>query len=146
MPGALARRHKKDRETLRTKSDDWPVFAKRLKRILRDAMRLHGRRSTLEVTKYERLRGHIGLKQRGRTKRSACGGQAKRLVKRLKRHRNELFVFLYHVDVSFDNNHAERTIRNAAAMRKNSDCNRSPDGAENASDPEERLYYAANKI
>ena len=40
-------------------------------------------------------------------------GEAKRLVKRLRRHRNELFVFLYHKDVPFDNNHAERTIRGA---------------------------------
>jgi len=51
-------------------------------------------------------------------------------AKRLKRHRDELFVFLYHVNVPFDNNHAERTIRNAVVMRKNSYCNRSTDGAE----------------
>ena len=30
----------------------------------------------------------------------------------------------------FDSNHAERTIRNAVVMRKNSYCNRSIDGAE----------------
>ena len=50
-------------------------------------------------------------------------------MKRLRRHRAELFVFLYHADVPFDNNHAERTIRNAVVMRKNSYCNRSKDGA-----------------
>ena len=55
--------------------------------------------------------------------------QAKRLVKRLRRYREELFVFLYHADVPFDNNHAERTILNAVVMRKNSYCNRSKDGA-----------------
>ena len=54
----------------------------------------------------------------------------KRLVKRLRRHREELFVFLYHEGVPFDNNHAERTIRGAVVMRKNSYCNRSADGAE----------------
>jgi len=36
------------------KSGDWPVFAKRLKRILRD-LSLQQRHSTLENTKYERL-------------------------------------------------------------------------------------------
>jgi hypothetical protein len=61
---------------------------------------------------------------------SWTNGEAKRLVKRLKRHRDELFVFLYHADVPFDNNHAERTIRNAVVMRKNSYCNRSHDSAE----------------
>jgi hypothetical protein len=38
-------------------------------------------------------------------------------------------VFLYHADVPFENNHAERTIRGAVVMRKNSYCNRSIDGA-----------------
>ncbi|MCL2118197.1 MAG: transposase [Planctomycetaceae bacterium] len=50
-------------------------------------------------------------------------------MKRLRRHRAELFVFLYHEDVPFENNHAERTIRGAVVMRKNSDCNRSVEGA-----------------
>jgi len=61
---------------------------------------------------------------------SVDNGEAKRLVKRLRRHRNELFVFLYHKDVPFDNNHAERTIRGAVVMRKNSYCNRSKGRAE----------------
>ena len=38
-------------------------------------------------------------------------------------------MFLYHADVPFDNNHAERTIRNAVELRKNSYCDRSEDGA-----------------
>jgi len=57
-------------------------------------------------------------------------GEAKRLVKRLRRHRNELFVFLYHKNVPFDNNHAECTIRGAVVMRKNSYCNRNKDGTQ----------------
>ncbi|MCL2119146.1 MAG: hypothetical protein FWH27_12045 [Planctomycetaceae bacterium] len=36
---------------------------------------------------------------------------------------------MYHADVLFENNHAERTIHSAVVMRKNSDCNRSFDGA-----------------
>ena len=56
-------------------------------------------------------------------------GQAVRLVKRLRRHRQELLVFLYNDAVPSDNNHAERTIRGAVVMRKNSYCNRSTQGA-----------------
>ena len=118
------------------KSDDWPTFAKRLKRILRDAMRLvatsattRGRRQTLEITKYERLCAGIEKRMTQLIASSWTNKEAKRLVKRLRRHRDELFVFLYHADVPFDNNHAERTIRNAVVMRKNSYCNRSLDGA-----------------
>ena len=55
---------------------------------------------------------------------------AKRLVKRMKRHREELLTFLYHDNVPFDNNHAERVIRDAVVKRKNSNCNRSEQGAE----------------
>ena len=47
----------------------------------------------------------------------------------LSRHRDHLFTFLDKVEVPFDNNHAERQIRPAVIIRKNSLCNRSDDGA-----------------
>ena len=50
-------------------------------------------------------------------------------MKRLRRHRQELLVFLYREGVPSDNNHAERMIRNGVVMRKNSYCNRSEEGA-----------------
>jgi pullulanase/glycogen debranching enzyme len=100
-----------------------------LKRILRDAIRLRGRRSTLEKTKYERLCECIEQRMTQLIELSWKNPEAKRLVKRLRRHRDELFVFLYHEDVPFENNHAERTIRGAVVMRKNSYCNRSASGA-----------------
>jgi hypothetical protein len=111
------------------KSGDWPTFAKRLKRMLRDAMRLRGNRQTLENAKYERLCAGIEQRMTQLIEISWTNKEAKRLVKRLRRHRDELFVFLYHDDVPFENNHAERTIRGAVVMRKNSYCNRSVDGA-----------------
>jgi len=55
--------------------------------------------------------------------------EAKRLVKRLDRHHDELFTFLRDVDVPFDNNFGERSIRGAVIMRKNSFNNRSEKGA-----------------
>ena len=54
---------------------------------------------------------------------------AKRLTKRLKRYRDALFTFLDHPEVPWDNNHAEREIRPAVIIRKNSLCNRSETGA-----------------
>ena len=51
-------------------------------------------------------------------------------MKRLRRHASELFTFLDHADVPFDNNHAERQIRPAVVARKNSYANGSEDGAE----------------
>ena len=52
-----------------------------------------------------------------------------RLLKRRRRHQSFLFAFLDCDDVTADNNHAEREIRLAVTMRKNSYCNRSDAGA-----------------
>ena len=93
-------------------------------------MRLRGNRQTLEKSKYERLCAGIEKRMTQLIETPWKNAEAKRLVKRLRRHREELFVFLYHEGVPFDNNHAERTIRGAVVMRKNSYCNRSADGAE----------------
>ena len=55
---------------------------------------------------------------------------AKRLIKRLRRHQNDLFTFLDQPDVPFDNNTAERGVRPAVIIRKNSYGNRSERGAD----------------
>ena len=55
---------------------------------------------------------------------------AKRLVKRLRRHREHVFTFLDQPGVPFDNNLDEREIRSAVIMRKNSYGNRSDQGAD----------------
>jgi transposase len=110
-------------------SGDWVAFSKRLKRLLRDAMRLCGRREALSVAKYESLRSGIERRLTLLLAESWKNVEAKRLVKRLRRHRGELLVFLYREGVPSDNNHAERMIRNGVVMRKNSYCNRSEEGA-----------------
>ncbi len=56
--------------------------------------------------------------------------EARRLIKRLRRHRADLFTFLDYENVSPDNNHAERAIRPAVIIRKNSQGNRSDRGAD----------------
>lgn len=54
----------------------------------------------------------------------------KRLAKRLMRYKDEIFTFVDHPQVSAHNNHAERQIRPAVIMRKNSYCNRSHQSAD----------------
>jgi len=110
-------------------SGDWKEFAKRLKRLLRDAMRLRGRRNSMTAEKYESLCKRIEERMTKLIAESWKNANAIRLVKRLRRHRAELLVFLYNDGVPSDNNQAERTIRNAVVMRKNSYCNRSVEGA-----------------
>lgn len=56
--------------------------------------------------------------------------QARRLIKRLRRHRNDLFTFLDHPGVPFENNLAERAIRPAMIIRKNNYGNRSQQGSD----------------
>ncbi|HID74694.1 MAG TPA: hypothetical protein EYP56_01710, partial [Planctomycetaceae bacterium] len=55
---------------------------------------------------------------------------AKRLVKRLRRHRRHLFALLDQQGVPFDNHPAERAIRRAVIIGKNSHGNRSARGAD----------------
>ena len=55
---------------------------------------------------------------------------SQRLINRLKRHQHHLFTFLSQEGVPFDNNHAERSIRPAVIIRKNSYGNRSQRGAD----------------
>ena len=54
---------------------------------------------------------------------------ARRLIKRLRRHRHDMLTFLDHEDVSPYNNHAEQQMRVAVHTRKVSQQNRSIEGA-----------------
>ena len=63
------------------KSGDWPTFAKRLKRMLRDAIRLSGKRQTLEKVKYERLCAGIENRMTQLIETTWKNAEAKRLVK-----------------------------------------------------------------
>jgi hypothetical protein len=116
-------------EKYKDKSGDWRLFSKQLKRIFRDAMRLCGRRPNMEPAKYERLRGCIEHRLSQFLELTWTNTESQRLIKRLKRHRNELLTFLYY-NIPFDNNHAERQVRSGVEKRKNSYCNRSEKGAE----------------
>jgi transposase len=107
----------------------WHDFAKKLRRLLGDAIRLW-RQTTLSAESIASRRKLLDQRLNEIIKTDWGDGQAKRLIKRLKRHRDDLFTFLDKTGVPFDNNLAERAIRPAVIIRKNSYCNRSERGAD----------------
>lgn len=117
----------------RNRSAAWAAFAKVLRRLVRDGIRLR-KRPDFSPEKY---RSRISLIHRRlcRLADDAAGGayadpDATRLGERVSRHRDHLFTFLDTPGVPFENNHAERQIRPAVVMRKNVLCNRSAAGAD----------------
>lgn len=112
---------------------DWPAFSKRLKRLIRDSLRLSKRRKELSADRFASRRGRLIERLHDLLEQPWEEKHARRLVKRLRRHKDELFTFLDHPEVASDNNHAERQIRPAVMVRKNSYANGSADGAETQS-------------
>jgi transposase len=110
-------------------SGDWAAFSKKLKRLLRDSIRLWKRREQLDRQLYARRRELIELRLRELIEAQWDNGQAGRLRDRLDRYEDYLFTFLDKPYVPFDNSLAERSIRPAVIMRKNSYSNRSDKGA-----------------
>jgi len=117
-------------EKYKSPGEHWPEFAKKLRRLIGDAIRLWRRRDELsrETDASRRDRLHKRLAEMIDTPWQ--NSHARRLVKRLRRHRGDLFTFLDQAGVPFDNNHAERSIRPAVILRKNSYGNRSEQGAD----------------
>ncbi len=110
--------------------EHWPAFAKKLRRLVGDAIRLWYRREELTTEQYRSRRDRLHKRLALLIDTPWEDNQAKRLVKRLRRHCEDLFTFLDQSDVPFDNNHAERIIRPAVIIRKNSYGNRSQRGAD----------------
>ena len=88
--------------SLRNHSQEWKAFARRLKRLMHDALHV-------------RLADIFGRGYRDK--------DCERLAKRLAKHSDEVLTFLLHPDVGANNNHAERQIRFVVVMRKNSQGN-----------------------
>ena len=117
-------------EKYKSPGKDWPEFAKKLRRLLGDAIRLWRRREELSTRTYASRRDRIHRRLAELIDTPWKDPNAKRLIKRFRRHQDELFTFLDQEGVPFDNNHAERTIRPAVIIRKNSQGNRSQKGAD----------------
>jgi transposase len=117
-------------EKYKSPSKHWAPFAKKLRRLLGDAIRLWRRRDQLPEATYASRRRRLEKRLDELIDTPWKDAHAKRLVKRLRRHRNDVFTFLHQPGVPFDNNAAERAIRPAVIIRKNSYGNRSERGAD----------------
>jgi len=117
-------------EQYKAPSEHWDAFAKKLRRLLGDAIRLWRKRKDLPPETSIARRHRLSLRLQTLIEQPWQDSQARRLVKRLRRHQADLFTFLAHENVPFDNNQAERAIRPAVIIRKNSYGNRSDRGAD----------------
>ena len=109
-------------------SIEWRAFAKRLRRLIRDGIRLR-KRPDFAPERYEKRIGRIEVRLGALADEAYSDADAVRLAKRLARYRESLFTFLDRPEVPFENNFAERMIRPAVILRKNSQSNRSEKGA-----------------
>jgi transposase len=109
-------------------SAEWKAFAKMLRRLVRDGIRLR-KRPDFEPDRYRSRIHRIDRRLVALSEAPYRDADAARLAKRLRRHTDELFTFLDYPEVPFDNNLADRMIRPAVILRKISQCNRSEKGA-----------------
>lgn len=117
-------------ENYKSPGEHWPAFAKKLRRLIGDAIRLWYRQHELSREVYASRKERLDKRLTEMIDTPWQGDHAKRLVKRLRRHQGDMFTFLDQEGVPFDNNHAERSIRPAVILRKNSYGNRSGHGAD----------------
>jgi transposase len=113
----------------RNASATWKRFRKKLSRLLKDALRLGDQRQIRSPPTYARRKAKLHQRLDQLIAATFEDADAKRLIKRLRRHRGELLTFLDHAAVSPYNNHAEQQMRTAVHTRKVSQQNRSPEGA-----------------
>lgn len=125
LPHLLRELEKVDK---RNASPEWQAFAKRLRRLLRDGIRLR-KRPDFAPGKFQSRVDRLNVRV-GQMAHEAYGdADARRLAKRLMKYGEYLFTFLDYADVPHDNNLGERAIRPAVILRKNSQSNRSERGA-----------------
>lgn len=117
-----------DIEHRKDTSEDWYAFSKKLRRLLGDALRLK-KREDISPDHFFSRKNLFHPRLDEILSNPWKNPNARRLVKRLRRHRHDLFTFLDQSDVSSNNNHAEREIRPAVIIRKNILGNHSEQGA-----------------
>ncbi len=109
-------------------SPEWQTFAKKLRRLLRDGIRLR-KRSDFAVGAFPQRIQRLHKRLTDLADEEYADNDARRLTKRLRKYAEYLFTFLDYDDVPFENNFAERQIRPAVILRKNGQSNRSDQGA-----------------
>jgi len=113
---------------LRNDSFEWKAFARRLRRLLRAAIRLR-QRADFAPGKYQSRVDRLNRRLARMAAAEPVDVDTRRLTKRLRRYAEYLLTFLDYADVPYENNFAERQIRPAVIIRKNSLSNRSERGA-----------------
>jgi transposase len=113
----------------RNTSQEWAAFRKKLKKLLKDALRLRDKKDNLDAKAYDRRKKRLHKRLEMLIETVSKDQDVQRLIKRLKRHEKEIFTFLDY-DVSPYNNHAEQQIRPPVISRRISQQNRSQAGAE----------------
>ena len=108
---------------------DWPAFAKRLRRIYGDAIRLELARPALPDEDFGRKLSLLHGRITDLAVSDWAHAHARRLAKRLHKYGAELLTFVEFEGVPSSNNHAEREVRPAVLMRKASYGNQSERGA-----------------
>jgi transposase len=110
----------------KTSSTDWKAWKKRVVRLMRDSIRLSRKFHQIAQEEYERLKKHMLVRLDDLILLDAREPNIKRLSKRFRRHRTEIFTFLEDPEnISPYNNEAERAIRPSVLLRKISQQNRS---------------------
>ena len=74
------------------------------------------RSPSLAKAEYASKRERLRLRLQELIEADWQNAEARRLIKRLRRHQDDLFTFLDIAGVPFENNHAERAIRPAVLM------------------------------
>ncbi len=109
----------------RNKTPQWTSFRRGLKRLLKDGIRLAANRKAHSdaafARRQQRLLDRLDAILNGTYEDKDC----RRLLKRLRRHRAEIFTFLDYPEVSPFNNHGEQQMRKPVLVRRISHGNRS---------------------
>lgn len=122
-------------DTIKYKSPrkDFFPFRKKLRRILRDAIRAGER--IKDPTERLRIKGRLEervdelIESYSSSSSSSKERNCARLLKRLRRERGMLFTFLEEDGVDWNNNSAERALRSSVVIRKITYGNQSDEGA-----------------
>jgi len=110
----------------KTTAPEWKEWRKKLVRLLRDAIRLGKRWETIPNLSYLQKKNALHERLADLILSPSTHPDITRLIKRLKRHKDELFTFLDNPqEISPYNNHLERMMRPSVLLRKISQQNRS---------------------
>lgn len=94
------------------------AWAYRMQQLLLRSQRLSRRREELSFVRYQHAIAQLEADCDALLAQHVEKPEAQKLLNRYRKHRRALFLFLYHTDVPFDNNAAERALRNSVIHRK----------------------------